>query len=76
MLSPKKQTILLEKFRIDPQKNPISTPSGKIEIFSETVDSFNYEDCPGHPAWLEQEEWLRIKFNKTIPTSTYIRSTS
>ena len=30
VLSPKKQTILLEDFRKDPQKNPISTPSGKI----------------------------------------------
>jgi len=58
VLFPKKQTILLEDFRKDPKKNPISTPSGKIEIFSETVDSFNYQDCPGHPTWLEQKEWL------------------
>ena len=67
VLSPKKQTILLEKFRIDPEKNPISTPSGKIEIFSETVDSFNYEDCPGHPAWLEQTEWLGSNLIKQYP---------
>ena len=31
VLSPRKQTILLEKFRIDPEKNPISTPSGKTD---------------------------------------------
>jgi biotin/methionine sulfoxide reductase len=34
------------------------TPSGKIEIFSETIDGFGYADCPGHPAWLEPAEWL------------------
>ena len=67
VLSPKKHTILLEQFRKDPEKNPISTPSGKIEIFSETVDSFNYEDCPGHPAWLEQEEWLGSNLTKQYP---------
>ena len=27
-------------------------PSGKIEIFSETIASFGEADCPGHPAWL------------------------
>src|SRR5262249_59023116 len=23
-----------------------------------TIDKFGYEDCPGHPAWLEPTEWL------------------
>jgi biotin/methionine sulfoxide reductase len=50
--------ILFEAFRADPQKAPLKTPSGKIEIFSETIDSFGYDDCPGHPAWLEPIEWL------------------
>jgi hypothetical protein len=36
-------------FRKDPLKNSLTTPSGKIEIFSQTVANFNYEDCPGHP---------------------------
>ena len=34
------------------------TPSGKIEIFSETIAGFGYDDCPGHPVWLESAEWL------------------
>ena len=34
------------------------TPSGKIEIFSETIHGFGYDDCPGHPAWIEPAEWL------------------
>jgi biotin/methionine sulfoxide reductase len=25
------------------------TPSGRIEIFSEEIDSFGYDDCAGHP---------------------------
>ena len=49
------------------KKSPISTPSGKIEIFSETIDSFNYQDCPGHPTWLEQEEWLGSNLTKQYP---------
>jgi len=36
----------------------LKTPSGKIEIFSQTIDSFGYDDCPGHAAWLEPDEWL------------------
>ena len=36
----------------------MSTPSGRIEIFSERIDGYGYDDCPGHPAWLEPVEWL------------------
>jgi biotin/methionine sulfoxide reductase len=45
-------------FRADPGAHPLTTPSGKIEIFSQTIDSFGYPDCPGHPVWLEPDEWL------------------
>ena len=48
----------LSHFRKDPAAHPLGTPSGKIEIFSATVDSFGYEDCPGHPIWLPPDEWL------------------
>lgn len=50
--------IMLERFRADPQAHPLSTPSGRIEIFSQTVSGFGYEDCPGHPVWQEPYEWL------------------
>jgi biotin/methionine sulfoxide reductase len=50
--------VLLESFRADPERAPLGTPSGRIEIFSATIDRFGYEDCPGHPAWLEPTEWL------------------
>src|SRR3954453_5787116 len=45
-------------FRADPEGAALRTPSGRIEIFSETIASFGYDDCPGHPAWLEPAEWL------------------
>src|SRR5579864_4953028 len=43
---------LLRAFRNDPNRAPLSTPTGRIEIFSETIAGFNEADCPGHPAWL------------------------
>jgi len=49
---------MLEDFRADPVKSPLATPSGRIEITSETVAGFGYPDCPGHPVWLEPDEWL------------------
>lgn len=43
---------ILRAFREDPEGKPLPTPSGKIEIYSKTIASFGYADCPGHPAWL------------------------
>jgi biotin/methionine sulfoxide reductase len=57
----------LEKFRRDPDKHPLRTPSGKIEIFSQAIDSFAYEDCRGHPAWYERIEWLGGERVKQFP---------
>lgn len=56
--APKKPRVMLEPFRSDPDQSPLRTPSGKIEIFSETIDSFNYDNCPGHPTWMPPSEWL------------------
>ncbi len=44
--------------RRDPVAHPLPTPSGRLELFSATVAGFGYDDCPGHPAWREPEEWL------------------
>ena len=63
---PSEPTLMLKDFRKDPLKNSLTTPSGKIEIFSQTVANFNYEDCPGHPVWIEPCEWLGQK-NKKYP---------
>lgn len=45
-------------FRDNPIMNPLGTPSGKIEIYSQTIDGYNYPDCPPHPTWLEPNEWV------------------
>ena len=52
------EPVLLSDFRSDPSAHPLSTPSGRIEIFSKTIAGFDYPDCPGHPVWLEPSEWL------------------
>lgn len=50
--------VLHAEFRSDPVAHPLKTPSGRIEIFSEVIESFGHDDCPGHPVWLEPQEWL------------------
>ena len=48
-------------FRENPFKNKLGTPSGKIEIFSPVINKFGYDDCKGHPTWMEPAEWLGNK---------------
>ena len=43
--------IPFEAFRSDPDGNPLGTPSGKIEITSQTIESFGYDDVPCHPVF-------------------------
>lgn len=43
-------------FRDDPEINPLGTPSGLIEIFSRKIAKYQYDDCPGHPTWMEKSE--------------------
>jgi biotin/methionine sulfoxide reductase len=55
---PERDFVLFEDFRRDPERHPLKTPSGRIEIASDTVAGFGYADCPSHPTWLEPAEWL------------------
>ena len=55
---PAEPHVLFEAFRTDPEGSPLRTPSGRIEVFSERIAGFGYDDCPGHPTWLEPVEWL------------------
>jgi biotin/methionine sulfoxide reductase len=48
---PSPNQVFLADFRADPDANPLPTPSGRIEIFSEQIASFKLADCPGHPTW-------------------------
>lgn len=50
--------VLLASYRQDPRAHRLRTPSGRIELFSEVVADFGYDDCPGHPTWLPPSEWL------------------
>ncbi|MBV9015207.1 MAG: molybdopterin-dependent oxidoreductase [Alphaproteobacteria bacterium] len=43
---------IVRTFRCDPDKAPLPTPSGRIEIASAAIAGFGYDDCPGHPMWL------------------------
>lgn len=55
------------RLRDDPERYPLRTPSGRIELFSQTVSNFGYDDCPGHPAWLEPAEWLGHRKAERFP---------
>jgi biotin/methionine sulfoxide reductase len=55
---PERDFVLFEDFRRDPERHPLKTPSGRIEIASETIAGFGYDDCPMHPAWIAPVEWL------------------
>jgi biotin/methionine sulfoxide reductase len=48
--------ILLSEFRSDPLTHPLKTPSGKIEIFSETIAAWADPKCAGHPKWFGLDE--------------------
>lgn len=52
---PDQPQIMLKAFRDDPEAAPLSTPSGKIELFSERVASFGYEEAPGFAYWHSAE---------------------
>jgi biotin/methionine sulfoxide reductase len=59
--------VLFEQFRNDPTVNPLATPSGRIEIFSDRIAGFGYEDCRGHPMWFEPSEWLGSERARAYP---------
>lgn len=55
---PSKPYVLFADFRGNPVDHRLNTPSGRIELFSETIESFGYADCPPHATWLPPREWL------------------
>ena len=48
---PTPDRVFLSEFRADPIKNRRATPSGRIELFSETVAGFDLQECTGHATW-------------------------
>ncbi|WP_295097940.1 molybdopterin guanine dinucleotide-containing S/N-oxide reductase [uncultured Campylobacter sp.] len=53
--------VSFEDFRNDPVLEALGTPSGLIEIYSDTIEAMNYKDCGAHPMWFEPVEWLGMK---------------
>ncbi len=64
---PTPNAVLYSDFRQNPEKNPLETPSGKIELFSDVISGFGYDDCPGHATWLPPREWLGGEVAKDFP---------
>ncbi len=64
---PEDDFVLFADFRADPEANPLNTPSGKIELYSATVANYGYDDCPGHPVWIEPREWLGAPLAARFP---------
>jgi anaerobic selenocysteine-containing dehydrogenase len=58
---------MLTDFSDNPDKYPLTAPSGKIEIFGETVAGFGLDGLPGHPVWQAPQEWLGAEAAKTYP---------
>lgn len=46
------------EFIEDPILNALGTESGLIEIYSQSIEKYKYDDCKAHPAWFEPIEWL------------------
>ena len=55
---PQSPNIMLNAFRDNPEVNPLPTPSGKIELYSQSIAEFEYNDCVAHACWYEPVEWL------------------
>jgi len=64
LTDPEPEKIFLQEFRVDPVANPLPTPSGRIELFSKVIDSFNYADCPGQATWFAPRGVVDGQFRK------------
>ena len=51
MPDPMPDHTFLSDFRADPGTHPRPTPSGRLELFSETIAAMHIADCPGHAVW-------------------------
>lgn len=56
---PSPDQVFLADYRADPEGNPLPTPSGRIELYSSTIEGFNLDDCGGHARWVEIRDQLR-----------------
>ena len=59
--------VMLDKFRADPAAHKLTTPSGRIELYSERIAGFGYDNCPPHATWIEPSEWSGSAAAKNYP---------
>lgn len=62
-----KTWVRYNEYREDPLLEPLGTPSGKIEIYSNAIAKMGYDDCKAYPSWIEPTEWLGCEKAKTYP---------
>lgn len=55
------------RLREDPDAHPLATPSGRIELRSERIAGYGYDDSPGLPTWFEPAEWLGSPLAERFP---------
>ena len=59
--------VLFADFRADPENKKLGTPSGRIELYSEKIAGFGYDNCPPHTTWIEPTEWMGGETAKSYP---------
>jgi biotin/methionine sulfoxide reductase len=64
---PRAEPTAFAPLRDDPDANPLTTPSGRIELYSATIAGFGYDDCPGWARWMEPAEWLGSPLAQRFP---------
>ena len=55
---PARDFVSFEDFARDPEAAPLATPSGKVELYSETIAGYGEPGIPGHAVWKAPREWL------------------
>ncbi|MGX8941785.1 molybdopterin-dependent oxidoreductase [Symbiopectobacterium sp. Eva_TO] len=53
-----KPFVFFDAFRNSPEQHTLQTPSGKIELYSDTIARYGYKDFALHPEWRPPVEWL------------------
>ena len=56
--TPARQWVRHGDFHTDPEKHPLHTESGKIELFCKAFERFGTQECPPIPKYLEPVEFL------------------
>ncbi|APZ50592.1 molybdopterin-dependent oxidoreductase [Salipiger abyssi] len=65
--APPETYVMFGDYRADPERHRLNTPSGRIELFQKDLVAETEGRQPGHPAWLDPEEWLGAPLAKRYP---------